>query len=423
MQNNYHLSLFGYGNTNQALAQKFFPCKIYDDKFTQSHFDSFGNECLPPSSFIPEQSSIEVITPGIPPNHPLVKRAKNLVSEYDFIAQHLSKRNKKLPFNIWISGTNGKTTTTEMITLLLKSKGAVSGGNIGTPLANLDENAPIWVLETSSFTLHYTQLNLQSLSHPNLYLLLPLSQDHISWHGSYENYIFDKLKPLLSLRDKEMAILPSQVQDHTLVKEAKERGLAHLVFYKNAEDLCKYFGLDIQKIHFKSPFLLDATLALVVERVLFFKANYELLNSFKLGAHKLEEFYDKTGRLFVDDSKATNVDAAQAAIYRYKGKNIHLILGGDIKGADLTPLFKDIKNQGNITIYAIGTSTDIIVELAKSYQVPIISCHTLQNAITSIKDNLLLGEVALLSPAAASLDQFSSYKQRGELFTKLALEE
>ncbi|MEA2028408.1 MAG: Mur ligase family protein, partial [Campylobacterota bacterium] len=148
-------TLFGYGLTTKAIATSLDGgCKIYDDKTTQSYIDEEGNEILPSSEFDPTKSKLEVTTPSFPPSHPLVQKAQNLISEYDYFLS--PKRNEKIPFNIWISGTNGKTTTTQMLTHLLAKRGAVSGGNIGTPLAHLDKDAPIWVLESSSFTLHHT---------------------------------------------------------------------------------------------------------------------------------------------------------------------------------------------------------------------------------------------------------------------------
>lgn len=257
------LILLGFGGTNQAIAESYAPVLVFDDNFNTLSYDDFGN-ALYPSAYLPEVLSThldaQIITsPGIPPSNTMVQTALSFIkqypsmhflSEYDFFAS-------KMPASVWISGTNGKTTTTQMLTHLLQSFGAQSGGNIGTPLAKLDFNAPLWVLETSSFTLHYTEI-----AKPNLYLLLPISQDHISWHGSYADYIADKLKPILSLGEKEIAILPKSVEGHSYCKES----LGKLIFYENANDLAKEFGLDLKQIHFKEPFLLDATLALCAEK-------------------------------------------------------------------------------------------------------------------------------------------------------------
>ena len=190
-------TLFGYGLTTKAIAKSLGGgCIFYDDKATKPYVDSDSNQIFPSHLFDPESSELEVTTPSFPPSHPLVKASKNMISEYDFFA-------KEMPFSIWISGTNGKTTTTQMLTHLLEKRGGVSGGNIGTPLAELDQKAPIWVLESSSFTLHHT-----NVASPNIYLLLPITPDHLDWHGTAEQYEADKLKPLLTMKEGEMALLP-----------------------------------------------------------------------------------------------------------------------------------------------------------------------------------------------------------------------
>lgn len=417
------LILLGFGGTNRAIAESFAPCIVLDDSFTEKSQDDLGNLLLPSknlSEVLAQNPEASIVTsPGIPPKNAMITTAlefiathpqAKLCSEYDFFATTLSK----MPPSVWISGTNGKTTTTQMLTHLLESYGAQSGGNIGTPLAKLNPNAPFWILETSSFTLHYTQV-----AKPILYLLLPLSQDHISWHGSYENYIADKLKPILLLREKEIAILPKNLESHPLCKQS----LANCIFYQNSQDLADIFHLNLSAIAFKEPFLLDATLALSACEILFSIQDYALLNTFKIGAHKMEEFHDKDGNLWVDDSKGTNIDATMEAIKCYKDKKILLVLGGDDKGADLTPLF-DLIAQCNVEIFAIGSNTDKLCTLAKETKTPHCACYTLENAVAKMKDSFRTqtNAIALLSPAAASLDQFSSYKERGEKFKAYALQ-
>jgi len=228
--------------------------------------DGGGNEILPSKMFDPDKSDLEVTTPSFKPTHPLIKSAKNLLSEYDFFSE-------EMPFSIWISGTNGKTTTTQMLHHLLQTKGAEAGGNLGTPLAKLDKNAPIWILESSSFTLHHT-----NLASPNIYLLLPITPDHLDWHGGFEEYERAKLKPLLTMREGELALVPKGL---TLPKTE-----AFVVEYSSVEFLEEYFKLDSSKVKFRGAFLEDALLALAITRVLFDEVKYELINSFKLDNHR-----------------------------------------------------------------------------------------------------------------------------------------
>lgn len=134
--------------------------------------------------------------------------------------------------------------------------------------------------------------------------------------------------------------------------------------------------------------------------------------------HKVEELYDLNKRLWINDSKATNVDATINALVPYKEKEIHIILGGDDKGANLEPLFDNIKEL-NITVYAIGSNVNRIISLCKEYSINYIECNFLINAVEEISLNLPSNGVGMLSPAAASLDQFPSYAARGKEFKKL----
>lgn len=388
------MTLFGYGKTTSAIANRFGNCQIYDDKFTQ--IEQFGtNTLLPMKEFDPDKSALEIATPGIAPSHEQIRRARNLISEYDLFAD-------QMPFSIWISGTNGKTTTTAMIHHLIR--GSEAGGNIGTPLAELDPKAPIWVLETSSFTLHYTQK-----AKPNIYILLPITADHISWHGSFEAYEQAKLKPFATMCEGELVIAPS--------KYAHVPTDGFLVSYTNTQDLADRFEIDTSLISFDGAFLMDAVLALAVTKVLFNETNYELINSFVIDPHKMQKIVDSRGRLWIDDSKATNYDATLQAVDVYKNQTIHLILGGDDKGADLTALF-DVIDKMDTIIYAIGTNRDKLIKLAEDRGIEAHLCGFLDIAVSKIDARHDANSVAMLSPAAASLDQFSSYKERGEKFQK-----
>ena len=414
-------TLFGYGLTTKAIAKKLGGgCTFFDDKCTTTYTDEEGNTIHPSSDFNPQNSTLEVTTPSLPPQHPLIQSAKHLQSEYDYILSSgwghpdlpLCHANvgrgiptPTKPFTIWISGTNGKTTTTQMLTHILEQKGAVNGGNIGTPLAELDKNAPIWILETSSFTLHHTHI-----ASPNIYLLLPITPDHLDWHKTPQAYAQDKLKPLLTMKEGELALVPKGLN--------LPQTSAYVVEYDSPQFLCEYFSLDASKLQYKGAFLEDALLSLALSKVLFDETNYALLNTFKRDVHRQEEFYDHLNRLWVNDSKATNIDATIQALHGYSDMPIHLILGGEDKGVDLHPLFK-IMQTLSLTLYSIGKNSEKLHSLAKHYHIPYVATFTLEQAVLAMAQNLSKDEVALLSPAAASFDQFNSYKHRGETFMNL----
>ena len=374
------MRILGKGKTALAIKDVYSDAKLYDD----NDLDIYDED----------SDEITVVSPGIPPYNQLVQNTKNLISDYDLFLDE----NK---FSIWISGTNGKTTTTQMMGLLLKESDFEVGGNIGVPLGKLKDQKKL-ILETSSFTLHYT-----SKAKPNIYILLPISDDHISWHGSYKEYAQAKLKPLSIMNKDDIAIVPSEYRN---IKTQ-----AQLYSYKDSEDLANQFSIDINQIKFAEPFLLDSLLALVVQKIVNEEVDYDLISSFKVDPHKVEEFRDHKNRLWVDDSKATNIDATIWALKGYKNKKIYLILGGDDKNADLTPLFL-ILQQYDLQIYAIGQNTDKLDILAQKFNIKIEKCYKLENAVYKINKNLDEASICLLSPAAASLDQYSSYRERGLKF-------
>jgi len=397
MTNNKHkrISIFGYGTTTKPLAKHIKNAVFYDDNCKEPYGGEHGSFVRPAKEFDPKNSDLEITSPGIAPNNPLILRAKNLISEYDFF-EHT------LPMKIWISGTNGKTTTTQMMQHLLADKRSVAGGNIGTPLSELDQNAAIWILETSSFTMHYTRH-----AKPNIYALLPITPDHLSWHGGMQAYTNDKLSPLSKMRSSDTVILPELFKD--------TQTDAKLITYRDAKQLAEIFDIDTQKIKFEGPFLLDALLAMAVDTLLFKRVSYEKINSFVLDPHRQEEFRDSKNRLWVNDTKATNLDATIAALKRYESSKIHLILGGDDKGVDLEELFVFLQNI-NATIYAIGSNKERLSRLSHKHSIAFIMCENLQDAVLKIDKALKDDEIALLSPAAASLDEFRSYADRGEQF-------
>jgi len=394
------VSLFGYAKTTKALTKLYPNAVFYDDKCLKPFSDDNGFNVKPSSDFNPKYSDLEIPSPGIPPSNMLIKKALNLQSEYDCFTQ-------TSPQKIWISGTNGKTTTTQMMQHLLQDKKSLSGGNIGTPLSELDEKANIWILETSSFTIHYT-----NLAKPNIYILLPLSPDHLDWHGDMDEYTNTKLKPIKSMKEGEVAIIPEEY-----------KGIqtnAMLITYKDEKDLSSFFDIDISKVNFSGAFLTDALLAMSVDKILFDRVDYDKINSFVLDPHRQEELVDSKNRLWVNDTKATNLNATIAAVNRYKQSLIHLILGGDDKGVNLDELFEFLKDF-SISIYTIGSNKEKLLSLAKKYKIDSTSCKNLKDAVNKINKNLRSGEVALLSPAASSLDEYSSYAQRGDEFKEAVL--
>jgi len=388
------MRILGKGITAHAIQEHYPSSIMYDD----NDIDIYDKKSI----------DFTVVSPGIPPHNDIVKYTKNIISDYDlFLCDDKFIPNEDI-FSVWISGTNGKTTTTQMCEYILKNKDFIACGNIGLPLASaIKQNKKHLLIESSSYTLHYT-----SYAKPNIYILLPISDDHISWHGSFEEYEKSKLKPLDKLKEGEVAIVPE------IYKDYKTNG--YLLTYKDSYDLANKLNIDIKKVNFKEPFLLDAILAMAVDKILFDNINYEKINSFLTDEHKMEEFLYKDNVLYVNDSKGTNIDATIQALKTYKNNKIHIILGGDDKGANLDPLFIELKKH-NIIIYSIGTNANKLYDLSSKNKITCYKCDILENAIIKIKEEIKSNncdQVVLLSPAASSYDQFDSYKQRGKLFKK-----
>ena len=377
------IRVLGKGLTAQAIKENFNDVVLYDE----SDFNLYDKQ----------SDDLTIVSPGIPPFNEMVREAKNCQSDYDFVCENM-------PYSIWISGTNGKTTTTQMTQHLLEKRGSICGGNIGVPVTSLDTKAHIWILETSSFTLYYTQK-----AKPHLYLLLQITDDHVSWHGSFEEYEKSKLKAMDNMQEGEVAIIPSKYKEYPTS--------AFKITYESSEDLLAYFEIDKSRLKFKEPFLLDAVLALSASKILFDEIDYDKMNEFVIDAHKVEEFFDTKNRLWIDDSKATNLDATMAALKSYQDKKIYLIIGGDDKGANLEPLFEFFKNL-DIHLFAIGKNCQTVLALSSQFNIQVTRCDFLEIAVEKMNQLHDENSVAILSPAAASLDQFTSYKHRGDEFKK-----
>ncbi len=453
-----YINILGFGITNQSIVNLLnhnnIKCKIYDDKFIENNTD-LNNEYYLFSSvdkFLQNgeyEYNLAIISPGIPPSLTYLRYFKKIISEYDFIYGFLPKL-----YSIWISGTNGKTTSTEMTSCML---GAKSGGNIGTPLANLfmqdlsnelisldnimnyednnvyevcnfSESKVTWILETSSFTLHYTNFAL-----PNLYILLPISQDHISWHGSYDEYILDKIKPLKLMNKsispkKYYAIIPYYLKQCNVAKDVLDNAKANILYYKDSKQLFDYLQCDYMYYEtFKEPFRLDFMLSASGMKFAQIPFNIQNILQYKIGVCRMEERFYKN-ILFVNDSKATNPHAVLAALNTYKEYVIYIVLGGDAKGADISIIYPFIKEH-NVKVFSIGVDGGSIANECSLNEIWVKDCVTLDVAMSEIHKQISKdvdfnkdskNKVAvMLSPACASLDQYKSYKHRGEHFLEL----
>ena len=363
-----------------------------------------------------------ITSPGIPPKSEIFQKLRAkcipIISEIEY-----AYRNTNIPF-IVITGTNGKTTTTALVShILSKNYSAPVCGNIGVPPSSLiDEKHDFLVCEVSSFQAEMTE-NFKA----KIACWTNFTPDHIDWHGGLENYFDAKAKLFLGLQAPEYAVL--NAKDSRLAEFAKK--CKNVVMFDDDKDCyikdeAIYFGEE------KIITLADCPLighhnyqnimcGIAITKLLGMKKEdiRERIMSFRPPEHRLEKVREMNGITFYNDSKATNPEASIVAIDSFNNVDVALILGGRDKNTDLTEMCNSINKHIN-TVILIGEATQRFEEnLVKNGFSNIIKEQSMEDAIDkaiSLKPN-----VVLLSPACASFDMFKSYEHRGEVFKEYVL--
>ncbi|MBL7072381.1 MAG: UDP-N-acetylmuramoyl-L-alanine--D-glutamate ligase [Candidatus Omnitrophica bacterium] len=322
---------------------------------------------------------------------------------------------------IAITGTNGKSTTTRLIGSILSAGGrhAVLSGNIGNPLCGEIDRLTaesVAVVEVSSF-----QLETIRKFKPHIAILLNITVDHYERHGNYENYKRSKFKIFENQTEKDWAILNSTFLKDTITKNIKSRCIFHS--HKNKDVIIEIDG--------KKEFIAH-------EKELFLKGTHNLDNiqsaayasgimgidkrvirqsvvTFKALAHRCEKIAVSGGIEFVDDSKATNIDASRAALEQIQGKVI-LIAGGRDKGGNYASILSLVKKKVKAMVL-IGESAGIMDGAFKK-AVPVTRVSSMREAVEKSISLAEMGDTVLLSPMCSSFDMFSGYKERGEVFSR-----
>jgi UDP-N-acetylmuramoylalanine--D-glutamate ligase len=331
--------------------------------------------------------SVDVLvkSPGVPPEAPLVAEAERrgvpIWSEVELGYRLLEPR------LVGVTGTNGKTTTSELLGAILEVPVA---GNVGRALTDLDgevEPGALVVCELSSFQLE----DVHELS-CEVAVLLNLEPDHLDRHGSFEAYREAKLRIFERARAK---VVP--------------RGLGLDGIEFSADDPLPAEPL-MRGAHNRE----NAAAATAAARVLGTPDDRiaEALRTFPGVPHRLEVVAEIGGVRYVNDSKATNVAAALRALAAYADEPVHLILGGSRKGEDFAPLARAIGPNVR-SVHLIGeTATELAAVIPQAQR-----DGDLATALAAI--DARPGEVVLLSPACASYDQYRDFEERGEEFRRL----
>ena len=379
-------------------------------------------ECGGHSNDFINGASFAITSPGIPPKSEIIQklREKNIkiISEIEF-----AYLNTKTPF-IAITGTNGKTTTTSLVShILSKQFSAPVCGNIGVPPCTLaEEKQDFLVCEVSSYQAEMTEKFKAKIS-----CWTNFTPDHIDWHGGLENYFKAKAKLFLPPQEPEFAVLNSR--DERLKEFAKE--CKNVIFFDDENDC----GIKDEAIVYRGEKIIsleDCPLVghhnyqnimcgIIIAKLLGMKNEdiRERIMSFKAPEHRLEKVRVMDGITFYNDSKATNPEASIVAINSFNNQDVALILGGRDKNTDLTEMCRSI-NQHIKTVLLIGEAAERFEKnLLKNGFSNIIKEHTLEEAVD--KAISLKPDVILLSPACASFDMFNSYEHRGDVFKKYVL--
>jgi UDP-N-acetylmuramoylalanine--D-glutamate ligase len=344
-----------------------------------------------------------VKSPGVPSEVPLLvaARARGLpvVGELELAWRLLPN-----PF-IAVTGTNGKTTTTEWIGHIHRAaqRPVAVAGNVGTALSSLvGQLAPetAIVCEASSFQLEDTVAFA-----PEVAVLLNLTPDHLDRHGTFAAYREAKLRIFSNQAPDQVAVLPDGF-DHT--------PRARTVRFGDPA------ALPTERISLPGPHnRQNAMAAAAAARAAGIPeaAIREGLETFRGVAHRLELVAEHDGVRYVNDSKATNVDATLTALHAFAGR-IHLIAGGDGKGQDFSPLAA-AAGERCAAVYLIGEAAEAIALALTDAGVLVHRCGELARAVALAGRSAGQGDVVLLSPACASYDQFQNFEERGDAFRRL----
>ena len=372
-----------------------------------------------------EEAGAVVPSPGVPASAPVLAEA---VRRGIPVLGELECAWRLVPVPVLaVTGTNGKTTTVELLGHLLRSAGhdAAVVGNVGTPLAALAQPGAtlpeIAVCEVSSF-----QLEWAPAFAPETGVLLNLERDHLDRHGTVEEYHRVKLSLFAHQRAADVAVVPAGLDpsrvpgDGRRVTFGPEPG-ADLAI---GADGLSWRGAGLiaaDRVGITGPHNLAnaaaaaaAALAIGVDAA----AVAAGLATFAGVPHRLEEVAERGGVLWVNDSKATNVAAASVALRSFPDRPVHVILGGLGKGESYLPLREPLAAYAR-RAYLIGEEAGSIAAAIDDV-IAVRQCGTLAAAVSAAAAEAEPGDVVLLAPACASQDQFRDFEERGQVFAEMA---
>jgi UDP-N-acetylmuramoylalanine--D-glutamate ligase len=404
-----------------------------------------------PAEVLSFDPDVIIVSPGIRPENELLTwaadKGKAVWVDID-LAWRLRDKTDRLAHWFTVTGTNGKTTTVQLLTAMLNQGGvkAEAVGNIGKPILDAirdPEGFDALVVELSSFQLHYL-----GQIFPFSSAVLNLADDHLDWHGGFEAYKAAKGKVyentvatcVYNVMDKSTE---SMVEDADVVDGARAIGFTLGIPGRSqvgyVEDiLCDRAFLDdrannaveiatledVAEIGVLTPHLMaNAAAATAMAR----SAGVtpadirEAIRNFRLDSHRIELVAESSGIRWIDDSKATNPHAADASLASFE--HVVWIVGGLLKGVDITALIKKHSTKLTAAIVIGKDRAPVLAALAEAApEVRIFEVHAesgaevMDAAVAAAANFARENDVVLLAPAAASMDQFKDYADRGNAF-------
>ena len=380
----------------------------------------------PPELFT--AADLILLSPGVPHTLPPLAAARAagvpVIGEMELAGRFVAE-----PI-VAVTGTNGKTTVTELVGAMLSASGrrVFVGGNIGTPLiAHVAAGTPVdvVVVEISSF-----QLDTIEAFRPAVGALLNITEDHLDRHADFETYAASKMRLFLNQRTDDVAILNAEDP----VIRARTAGLRNrvLFFGRDAEAAARITRdgrslalrltgrepADLSLAHFRlrGPHNLEnaAAAALTALAADATAAGIQTaLNAFAPRPHRLEAIAHVAGVEYVNDSKATNVDAVRRALESFDTRVV-LIMGGVDKGGDFG-LLRDVVCRRGRALILLGATRERIRQ-ALGGLVPEADVSDMRSAVAAAAALAEPGDVVLLAPGCASFDLYANYQERGDDF-------
>jgi len=387
-----------------------------------------------------------VISPGVPQENPLVEKARKLkipvVSEveaaFNIAFSNFDWKTLSSPPVVAVTGTNGKTTTCELIGAVLKSdrrRKVIVAGNIGTPLSSVVgriTKRTVLVLEISSFQLE----NVESF-HPYVAVVLNITPDHMDRHKTMGKYIQAKANIFKKQTEEDFCILNA---DDNRCKILEKKTKAQVIFFSNKRALRKGVFVERGRIvsnldsrtkvpsdrgellveHLRIPGphnLENALVAIAVGNIFGISRSKirEAIEAFPGIEHRLEIVREIDGRRFINDSKATNVDACKKALETFSAPII-LIMGGYDKGAPYRPLANLVREKVSALVLLGEAAPRIEKELIGS--AAIYRVDGMREGVELSYSLSQPGSSILLSPACSSFDMYSDFEERGKDFKR-----